>query len=307
MTLTLQSRSVLTVGECMVEVAPSGSDQFTVGFAGDTFNTAWYTRRLLGPDWDVSYATKVGSDAISDRMVGFMEAADVGTGTIARHPDRTVGLYMIQLADGERSFSYWRGESAARTMGDDPAWLDRVLEGRGLILFSGITLAILGAEGREVFCDRVAAARAAGAHVAFDTNLRPRLWKGPEDMRAGLALGASVADTVLPSFDEEQSLYGDTTPSETVARYRELGASLVAVKNGTGPLNLWHRDAGHLQFQPTPAAHVIDSTAAGDSFNAGLLCALAQGKPLEDAARAAMAVSAQVVQGRGALVPVKSE
>ncbi|MFC3119694.1 PfkB family carbohydrate kinase [Jhaorihella thermophila] len=95
---------LLSIGECMVELAPAGADTFRMGFAGDTFNTAWYARRLLPPDWRVGYCTRVGTDAISDRMVQFIDDAGIENADIARDPDRTVGLYMIQTEDGERHF-----------------------------------------------------------------------------------------------------------------------------------------------------------------------------------------------------------
>ncbi|SES07303.1 2-keto-3-deoxygluconate kinase [Tranquillimonas rosea] len=301
------TRSLLTVGECMVEVAPAEGDLFRVGYAGDTLNTAWYARRLLGDDWDVSFATKVGTDAVSDRMVAFFGEVGIGTDAVARHDSRGVGLYMIQLQDGERSFSYWRDTSAARTLGDDPAWLDRVFEGRDLILFSGITLAILSEKGRGALCAALARARAAGSRIAFDTNLRPRLWSGPDEMKSATAEGAAVSDIVLPSFDEETGLHGDGTPDDTIARYRQAGASCVVVKNGTGTLHAWEASEGTLTLDPVPAPKVVDTTAAGDSFNAGFLCPLMQGASLKAAAETAMDLSARVVQGRGALVDVWSE
>ncbi len=109
----------LALGECMVELSNAGDGLYRRGFAGDTFNTAWYMRRLLPQDWTVGYATCVGTDAISDAMLAFLAGEGIDVSAIRRVPDRTVGLYMITTENGERSFSYWRGESAARTLGDD--------------------------------------------------------------------------------------------------------------------------------------------------------------------------------------------
>lgn len=294
--------SFVALGECMVEIAPAGDGMCRQGFAGDTFNAAWYARRALPDGWAVDYATQVGSDAVSGDMLAFMQAQGIGTGAIRRRDDRTVGLYVISLKDGERSFSYWRGQSAARMLADDAAWLDTVLAGRRVIHFSGITLAILPPEGRMVLCGALARARAAGAMVSFDTNLRPRLWESADAMRAGLTLGASVADVVLPSFDEETGLFGDATPQATAARYAAGGARVVAVKDGGAPLTLWTAD-GAATLDPVPVAQVIDTTAAGDSFAGVFLAGLATGRPLADAAGAAMQVAARVIQARGALVP----
>lgn len=300
--MTVQPKTFLSIGECMLELSPLGADDYRMGFAGDTFNTAWYARRLLPEDWTVAYGTCLGDDAVSGRMRTFMEGAGIETATIRQVPGRTVGLYMIQLQAGERSFAYWRGESAARCLADDPAWLDGILDRAGAILFSGITLAILSPEGRERFCKALSAARKAGKLVAFDPNHRPRLWDGPEDMRTGLMRGAAVADIVLPSFDEEAALFGDSGPAATIARYANAGARLVAVKNGPGPLHVWDRDGFAHAFAPPPVAEVVDTTAAGDSFNAGFLAAHLQGAPLAEAVERGMILSARVVGAKGALV-----
>ncbi|RAP40190.1 2-dehydro-3-deoxygluconokinase [Rhodovulum viride] len=298
----MPDHSFLAIGECMVELAPATDGLFRMGFAGDTFNCAWYARRLLPADWSVGYATAVGTDAVSDDMLAFMAGEGVETGAIRRIEGRTVGLYMIALKDGERSFSYWRGQAAAKAMADDPDWLDRVFAGRDLLHVSGITLAILAPEARERLCAALARARAAGARVSFDTNVRPRLWADAAEMRAGLMLGASVADTVLPSFDEESAAFGDASPEATVARYREAGATTVVVKNGAAPIRLWAEDM-EAEIAPEPVAQVIDSTAAGDSFAAGFLAARATGAAPPEAVRQAAALAAAVIQRRGALAP----
>lgn len=286
----------------MVEMADAGGGLYRRGFAGDTFNTAWYARRLLPADWTVGYGSCIGSDAVSAEMRAFMEGEGIDTSALRRLEDRTVGLYMISLEQGERSFSYWRGQSAARALADDPAWLAEVLAGRNILYFSGITLAILSPGARRSLCDALARARADGARVAFDTNLRERLWEAPEAMREGLTMGASVADVVLPSFDEETRAFGDAEPSDTIARYRACGAKIVAVKNGGGDLTLWDADGTRI-LPAEKFESVVDTTAAGDSFGAAFLAGMATGHPVDDAARQAMGLAAKVIQSRGALVP----
>lgn len=297
------SKSLLCLGECMVEMAPTASGSYTRGFAGDTFNTAWYARRLLPQDWTVSYGSCIGTDAVSDEMASFMSGESIDITSLRRLPDRTVGLYMISLAHGERSFSYWRGQSAAKMLADDPDWLAHVLHARQMIHFSAITLAILSPEHRRAFCAALRIARAEGSLISFDTNLRPRLWDGVEDMRAGVMQGASVSDIVLPSFDEETGLWGDQTPADTVARYRSAGATRVVVKDGGGPVTLWSDTEGTRQHPATSVAKIVDTTAAGDSFAGAFLAHLAMGHSDDVAAQQAMELAGRVIQARGALVP----
>ncbi|MFN7222925.1 MAG: sugar kinase [Paracoccaceae bacterium] len=297
------STSFLCLGECMVEMAPTATGKYARGYAGDTFNTAWYARRLLPSDWSVGYGSCVGTDAVSDDMAAFMAGEGIDISYLRRLPDRTVGLYMISLANGERSFSYWRGQSAAKMLAEDPDWLANALHGRGMIHFSAISLAILSPEHRRAFCAALRIARSHGSLISFDTNLRPRLWNGVEDMRAGVMLGASVSDIVLPSLDEEIGLWGDRIPEDTIARYRANGATCVVVKDGGGPVTLWSPAEGSRQHAAIRVARIVDTTAAGDSFAGGFLAHLAMGHSEDAAAQQAMALASRVIQARGALVP----
>lgn len=292
---------VISIGECMVELAPTGEGTFRMGFAGDTMNTAWYLRRRLPGSWTVDYLSAVGTDGVSDRMVAFLADAGIGTGHVARRDDRTVGLYLIELADGERSFAYWRGESAARTLARDEPALATALDGAGLAYLSGITLAILPEADRARLLAALAAFRAAGGTVAFDPNLRPRLWPSGDAMCAAVMRAAVVADIVLPSFEDEARWFGDADPAATLARYGDAGT--VVVKDGAGPV-LWRAGAATGCHATRPVADVVDTTAAGDSFNAGYLAALLTGTDMEVAVAAGADLAARVIGGRGALVPL---
>lgn len=293
----------LSIGECMVELSPQESGLFGLGFAGDTFNTAFYARACLPAAWTVGYLTDVGQDGVSDRMLAFMTAQGIDTSRIRRQADRTVGLYLIELRGGERSFRYWRDRSAARLLADVEARLDAALAGVRLAYLSGITLAILDAQGRARLIDALGRARAAGTIVAFDPNLRPRLWADPDTMRAEVTAGAAQADIVLPSFDDEAQHFGDATPEATAARYAARGAGTVVVKDGPKDV-LCHSGGMELRYRPAPVADVVDTTAAGDSFNAGFLARWLAGARATEAMAAGAAVAAQVIRARGALVSV---
>ncbi len=297
------SQSVLCIGECMVEFSPQPDGSYAQGFAGDTFNMAWYLRRCLPGDWTVDYFTALGDDPMSDHMAAFMASAQIGTRHIARLPSLAPGLYVISLMDGERSFSYWRGQSAARQFARDPATLSLAFAGMGLLVFSGITLAILPDPDRQTLLDAVATARMAGSRVAFDPNIRPRLWENPEAMRRWIMQAASLADIVLPSFDDDRRHFGDVAPADTAQRYLQAGAGLVIVKDGAGPV-LWRSPHREGQVLSPTVTNIIDTTAAGDSFNAGFLAAHLTGQDLPSAIAQGSALAATVIQSRGALVDI---
>ncbi|TPE51061.1 sugar kinase [Amaricoccus solimangrovi] len=298
---------VLSIGEAMVELSAAGTgDLWRLGIAGDTLNTAWYLRRMLGADWRVGYLSRVGQGEFSRRMLDFLTAEGIGTEHVGRDPEREIGLYAISLRDGERSFSYWRDTSAAKRLADDPGALGRALHDCRVAYFSGITVAILSGEGRARLAEALVAARARGTRIVFDPNLRPRLWSSPGAMRAGIEAAAAAADLVLPSFDDEATHFGDADAGATIRRYLDLGAGQVVVKNGGGPMRFGGAEGWGALDDPRPE-RPVDTTAAGDSFNAGYLAAALAGADCAAAIRAGHALSRQVIRHPGALVPAAVE
>ncbi|MCK7613731.1 sugar kinase [Roseibium sediminicola] len=291
----------LSIGECMAEFAPCGTPgTFRMGFAGDTFNTLWYLRALR-PDIEAAYFTAVGTDNISDSLIRQMQVAGIDTSLILRRSDRTIGLYLIELADGERSFSYWRNMSAAKCLAEEIETLTEAIAAADVIYFSGITLAILKADTRGSLLETLRQAHAAGKTVAFDPNLRPGLWPDPETMKTVVMSGASASNIVLPSFEDEALHFGDADPGATIERYLCAGADRVIVKNGPHPVAFGHQ--GKRDTVPVARiSNIVDTTAAGDSFNAGYFAELDRDIPQHDMIAAASRVAAKVIQGPGALV-----
>jgi 2-dehydro-3-deoxygluconokinase len=302
-----QTGDIAAIGECMVELAPApagnGEDCLRQGFAGDTLNTAWYLRALLPKNRGVRYVTAVGQDAISDRMLAFMAGNGIDTSWITRLPDKTVGLYLISLDKGERSFTYWRSQSAARSLADEPDRLEQALAGCRLAYLSGITLAILPEAGRRNLLQVLARFRAKGGLVAFDPNIRPALWRSASAVRKGINAGYSACDFALPTFEDDAALFGDASPEACAHRIAARGAFEVVVKNGAGPA-LLHSDGRQARLPPSRAVEPLDTTGAGDSFNAGWLAARLGGACATTAVMAGHDLAARVIRHRGALMPM---
>ncbi len=291
----------LSIGECMVELSQAGEGLLRKGFAGDTLNTAWYARACMPSSWTVDYFTALGDDAMSDEMAAFFESHGIGTGHIRRIKGKAPGLYMINLRNGERSFSYWRDSSAARQLAADPDRLREAVEASDVIYFSGITLAILPREDTDTLLAETRRAKASGKTVVFDPNIRPRLWSSYDVMHTVISEGARASTLVMPSFDDEASHFGDDSIEATIHRYRALGAPNIVVKNGA--------DGATLDFEGKRAAvpaekveTVVDTTSAGDSFNGSFLAKYLETRDAETSARFAAKVAARVVSEHGALV-----
>jgi 2-dehydro-3-deoxygluconokinase len=297
----LAQKRFVSMGEAMIEMAGGEDKQYRLGYAGDTLNTAWYMRALLGDDWSVDYFTALGEDRYSSDMRAFLDGNGIGTQFIGTIKGRRPGLYMIHQERGDRHFTYWRDQSAARQMAEDKDALRTALDGASMVYFSGITLAILHPRARGRLLGAIVRARDAGAKIAFDPNVRPALWSSPRVMGSMLTAAASLCDIVLPTHSDEAPIFGDADVAATAARYLELGVDEVVVKDGANPA-LIATETEQVMVGPKPGATVVDATGAGDSFNGAYLSARLAGKSLREAAEAAHRVAGIVIGQRGALV-----
>lgn len=293
---------IAAIGECMIELSDLGDGRFSLGFGGDSLNTAVYLARLRQR---VDYVTALGDDPYSEAMLEFWRREGIGTAHAHRLAGRLPGLYTIRTdAAGERSFYYWRSAAAAREMfrGEDGERLAAALFGYDMLFLTGVSLSILDEASRERLFAALAAAHAEGALVAFDTNYRPRGWPSPAEARAAFERTARLTDIALPSLDDEAALFGETHAAEIAARYAAWGVQEVAVKDGPRACHLRHA-GGSAEVPADRVDAVVDTTAAGDAFDAGYLSARLGGQAPEVAARHGHRLAAAVIGHRGAVIP----
>ena len=295
---------ILCVGEVMAELRSNGGG-YAVGFAGDTFNTAIYCRRLLAPEHEVGYVSRLGLDPLSEDCLAFALSEGLEISDIRQDPGRNIGLYAVKTDErGERTFSYWRNQSAARNLFDDASELGS-LDGAGIVCLSAITLAILSPKTRELLFDKIRAVRSQGALFAFDSNYRPSLWESDDVARENVTLAWRLADIALPSLDDELALFGDESERGVLERLRRHGCRKGALKRGPiGPAAI--NPILVLDGPFEPAGTVVDTTAAGDSFNGAYLAAFASSLDERTCIAEAHRLARHVVTFPGAIVPTPS-
>ncbi|MCW1950114.1 MAG: sugar kinase [Octadecabacter sp.] len=296
-------RRVACLGEVMIEMTDDGQDRPRLGVAGDTYNTSVYLRRLLKrADVSVSYITALGRDRFSNKILDTLSQHDIETSHVEIRDGRVPGIYMVETApDGERSFSYWRSESAARTLFQKPCKIGLgLLRDFDLVFLSGISLAILQPDVRKELLSALAVFRAEGGIVVYDSNHRPRLWESEALARETNMTIWAQTDIALPSVDDEMALFDESDERQVLDRLTAAGATYGAIKRGPkGPKALGYND---IDQDYTAVENVIDTTAAGDSFNAGFLAGLIGGQSLKDALLQGHNLSAKVILQRGAIV-----
>lgn len=286
------------IGEGMLELSQDG-DAWRLGHGGDTLNTAIHLARA---GVSTAYLTSLGADPFSDRLRTAWADEGLDTTMVLTDPTRSAGLYAIATdPQGERSFAYWRSDSAARQLfacdGID-ALLERAVEA-DLIAFSLISLAIIPTEGREQLLQLARTARARGAMVAFDGNYRARLWESPAEARAARDSAIACATIGLPTLEDEIALGGTASLAHVAAHWRDLGCPETVVKLGAQGCLL----PDGTTLAPEARLSPVDTSGAGDAFNAGYLAARLSGATFTQAAHRGHRLAGWTIMRRGAIPP----
>jgi 2-dehydro-3-deoxygluconokinase len=282
----------------MLELSRRG-DGWRMGYGGDTLNTAIHLARA---GHDVAYLTALGDDPFSEQLLRDWESEGLDTSLVLTHPTRHPGLYAIATDDkGERTFSYWRDRSAARDTFSlaDNAMRRRAIEGCDMFYHSLISAAILPDNGRVALMLMASQAHEQGGLVAFDGNYRPRLWHDVETARVLRDAGIRTADIGLPTLEDELLLSEATDADTVAAHWQGLGCTETVVKLGAKGCRL---PDGTI-IAPEESLTPVDTSGAGDAFNAGYLSARLAGAPPEEAARAGHALAAWTIMRPGAIPP----
>lgn len=306
--MTMTTKNIAVIGECMIELSQRETG-LSRGFGGDTLNTAVYIARQVADQLSVHYVTALGTDSFSSEMLAAWQQEKVQTALIQRMEDKLPGLYVIETdARGERTFYYWRNDAAARF------WLEsegaeeicQQLASFDYLYLSGISLAILSPQSREKLLALLADCRQRGGKIIFDNNYRPRLWASVKESQDAYQRMLAHTDIAFLTLDDETLLWGEAPLNQVIARTHAAGVSEVVIKRGAESclISLAGEAVVEVPAITLPAASVVDTTAAGDSFSAGYLAVRLSGGSASEAAQRGHLTASTVIQHRGAIIPL---
>jgi 2-dehydro-3-deoxygluconokinase len=291
---------VLVVGEPLVELLEDPPGTMRRGFGGDALNLSVYLKREE-PGLDVVLATAVGDDPDSDALLALCRDEGIDVSRVRRVAGAELGRYRVTVdATGERSFTYERSDSPFRGALDDD---DLHPEGAVVdaMCFSGIALAVLHDAGRRRLLAVATAVHERGGTVVYDPNHRPALW-ADDDARGWTRRVVPVVDVLLASADDGRRLTDGGSRAAIAEAFLAMGAREVVVTDGSDPCVV-AAEGVVVDVAPTVPERVIDTTAAGDAFDAGYLAARLRGAAPLVSARAGHVAAATAVGHRGALAP----
>jgi 2-dehydro-3-deoxygluconokinase len=290
---------IVSLGEPLIEFnqhRADARDHYLQGFGGDTSNTAIAAARLGG---HVGYVTRIGDDAFGNLFLDLWQREGVDTRGVMRDPEAPTGVYFVTHGPNGHEFSYLRANSAASRMTPDTLPAD-IVRGARILHVSGISQAISSAA-----CDTVAAAislaRASGARISYDTNLRLKLWP-LERARPVVLATIAQCDWCLPSLDDARLLFAATNIDSILRATHGAGAKIVALKCGAE--GCFVSDGAHVERIPPHNVASVDATGAGDCFDGAFLVRVLAGDDVVAAARYANAAAALATTGHGAVAPL---
>lgn len=297
--------NLVAFGECMIELRRHSADLMVQSFGGDTLNAAIYLARLAGGAYQVHYATALGdSDAYSEAMLASWHKEGIATDFVSRPSGQLPGLYAIDVDNhGERKFSYWRNDSAARKYFDaETSPLERNIGSIDAFYFSGISLAILPAPARLRLFAVLEKLQAAGKTIIFDNNYRPRLWSRAE-ANENYAKAYRLADIALVTLSDEMERENIADEAAMIDRVLAYPANELVIKRGSASTLLLDSTGQKFEIETQRVERVVDTTAAGDSFGAAYIATRLKGGLPVEAAKAGNRLAAQVIQYPGAIIP----
>ncbi len=298
--------NVIGLGEVLIDfisTEPTSyleASLFQKCFGGAPMNTIVGASRL---GLKTGAVAAVGDDPFGEYLVNVLRENNVDTSRIVvkRDARTTISFVVNDPSSGERTFIFYRSpwvEGAADSL-LTPQDIDYdYLSSTEILHVSGFSLS--QNPSRDTILDAVRYAGRSGVKVSFDPTLRVDVWRSEETIREVYYKMLRLSDILVLSRDEASFIFGTDDYLEVADKALKFGLDIVGVKLGSEGCFLKSRDGKEI-FEPAFKVKAIDTTGAGDGWNAGLFFGLCTGLNLEVAVKVANAVGALVVTRRGAI------
>jgi 2-dehydro-3-deoxygluconokinase len=290
---------ILGFGEPMIEynqVKGGTGRDFLQGFGGDTSNFVIAAARQGAK---AGYVSALGADANGAMFRALWDEEGVDHALVIENKSAPTGMYFVTHGPEGHAFTFARAGSAASLYGPGDVPRAAIAKAKALHL-SGISLAI-STTACDAAYEAIAAARAGGCLVSFDTNLRLKLWS-KDRARAIMTDVIGLSDILLPSYDDIVAITAITDADALADWCLAKGAKIVALKLGHEGALVATSDR-RARIAPHPCKP-IDATGAGDCFGGAFVARIVAGDDIEAAGRYAAVAAALSTQGYGAVAPI---
>lgn len=259
-----EKKSIVCFGELVVDCFGSIADGFIPKFGGAPGNTAIGLTKL--EQKNVAFIGKVGDEFFGDFLANTLEANGVNTNHLIKSiKDKTTLAFVSLGNDGERDFSFYSGAHDQITSSDIiPVDLSeaRVLQ------FGSLTQSNeMCAEATNRMLEK---AKEESVYIAYDPNVREALWEDIEMLKRTILETIPQVDMLKINRGEMELLSGGEKDVEKAAAslWQDNLQLLLVTLGAEGAYWKTKEAEGRV---PTSKIRPVDTTGAGDAFNAGVL------------------------------------
>lgn len=295
--------NVCSIGEAMIEISNIKNSFYNQSFAGDTLNFCNY---LDKKKLNAFFLSAIGKSEINQSLLDFVKSKNISTKYIKQINQFEIGLYLIKNKDnGEKQFFYWRDESAAKQYFNNIDFINlyKELKNFDYIYFSGITLSIIHISKLNNFIKLLKLLKSKKIKIVFDFNIRPSRWN-----KKNLNI---FLDSVLKFVDicflsgEDMNYWknkNNIKSYEQIVRKYKLKHSIFR-KNAKFTYVFLNKT--RYVFKNKLLKTVVDTSGAGDGFNAAYLSNFIVNNDPVLALKAGSSLGSKIVMKKGAIVDVK--
>ena len=295
--------NVCSIGEAMIEISNIKNSLYNQSFAGDTLNFCNY---LDKKKLNAFFLSAIGKSEINQSLLDFVKSKNISIKYIKQINQFEVGLYLIKNKDnGEKQFFYWRDESAAKHYFNNIDFLNlyKELKNFDYIYFSGITLSIIHISKLNNFIKLLRLLKSKKIKIVFDFNIRPTRWN-----KKNLN---NFLDSVLKFVDicflsgEDMNYWknkNNIKSYEQIVRKYKIKHSIFR-KNAKFTYVFLNKT--RYVFKNKLLKTVVDTSGAGDGFNAAYLSNFIVNNDPVLALKAGSSLGSKIVMKKGAIVDVK--
>ncbi len=286
---------LIGIGECLVEFSDIGSGQYQIGYSGDVLNALSAAGRL---GLSTGLLSAIGDDPFVHGLLQILDTEHIDLSHAPVLAGKPNGVYFLSIdAMSLPTFHFLRKYSAAREMFNAqslPSLIEYVRSARAL-LFSSIPLAVI--KDRDKLFELLRAVKGETI-LAFDLNIRRVLWDDLNELVALFDQLAPLLDVLFITNEDDTILFGPRHGAEAIADYTRRGFRQVVLRRG-GASTLVSMDGEHFEVPVPHVPNIIDTTGAGDAFDAGYIAAMLRNHLSYECAAIGNATAAVSLESRG--------
>jgi len=294
---------ICSIGECMLELANTKKGLYTQSIAGDTLNFTSYLDKKI---FDTSYFTAIGTSGISNRALKFLQKQKINVNLVSRVNSHEIGLYLIENSNmGEKIFYYWRDTSAAKFFfnNQDITKYIKQLQKFQYVYFTGISLSLFESKNIDNFINLLKFLKKKHIKIIFDLNIRIKRWS-KKKLISYFSKTLPLIDILFASGEDLNFWKG----KNTLNTFRSL-INKYDIKHGiyrnNAKFNYSFYNNERYCIKNKIINKVLDTSGAGDGYNAAYLSNFIKFNNVQKALEAASEIGSKIVMKKGAIVDVK--